>query len=138
MPPRKFSNASVPILNFFHLTRMSSPLSSSQPVTPDGVLPSDVSSSLDPSVYASTTTATKLALTAPTFSLTTVILVAVLSFLIGSLIRSLLSPADFVVFVNRDGKGALVEEGWREIRRLVEWKAGWRGDDVLLAIVKRT
>ncbi|KAF8634618.1 hypothetical protein AX15_000823 [Amanita polypyramis BW_CC] len=68
-----------------------------------------------------------------------VVIVALIAFLIGSLLRSLLSPADFI-YVVQDIKGA--EEaafvgGWREIRRLFEVKYVLGGWDFQIAAVRR-
>ncbi|KZV72190.1 hypothetical protein PENSPDRAFT_604644 [Peniophora sp. CONT] len=66
----------------------------------------------------------------------TVLIVALLAFLIGSLLRSLISPADFVydVGVEEDGRR---EEGWREIKRLFELKGIVGGWDLQVAVVRR-
>lgn len=81
------------------------------------------------------------------FPLSTVLLVGLISFLLGSLLRSLLSPADFVLYSDAavtatGGLGAggrLVdgEEHWREIRRLIELRKAWLGDDLVVAVVRR-
>lgn len=71
------------------------------------------------------------------FPLSTLLLVGVLSFLLGSLIRSLLSPADFVFYAPGTGAGPDADDHWREIRRLVEWRGAWLGDDLVVAVVKR-
>ena len=99
-----------------------------------------------------------------TFSLPTLLFVALIAFLLGSLLRSLLSPADFIYVVNDlaeaqglgvgiglgggspsggegvgVGEGNLksVEPGWREIRRLVEVKYIVGGWDFQVAVVRR-
>ena len=51
-----------------------------------------------------------------TFGLRAVILIAVIAFLVGSLMRSLLSPADFILINGHIGRG--VPE-WQEIKRLM-------------------
>lgn len=106
-----------------------------------------------------TATAAVRALNVKNFSLATLILVALASFLLGSLVRGLTSPADFVLVPSSPsaaggsaGDAALFEvrrmlqgwEGqpsgdvaWRELRRLVEIKriiAGW---DLVVAIAHR-
>jgi hypothetical protein len=87
----------------------------------------------------------------PLFSLPTVLLVALVSFLLGSLVRSLLSPADFIAFLPvaeqgeevsltiGGGGGELVGmgRGGRELRRLVEIKGIWGGDDLMVGVVSR-
>lgn len=72
------------------------------------------------------------------FPLSTLLLVGILSFLLGSLVRSLLSPADFVLYAPPPGSGSPeADDHWREIRRLVEWRGAWLGDDLVVAVVKR-
>ena len=66
----------------------------------------------------------------------TVLLVALLAFLIGSLLRSLISPADFVYDVGVEENGRR-EEGWREIKRLLELKGVVGGWDLQVAVVRR-
>lgn len=73
--------------------------------------------------------------TAPTYPLSTVIVVALIAFLIGSLLRSMLSPADFVYVVG-DAKD-VEQAGWREIRRLFELKYIVGGWDFQVALVRR-
>ncbi|KAG6909793.1 hypothetical protein DXG01_015286 [Tephrocybe rancida] len=70
------------------------------------------------------------------FPLSTVLVVALIAFLIGSLLRSLLSPADFIYFVT-DVKEAEEAGGWREIRRLLEVKYILGGWDFQVAAVRR-
>ncbi|KAG8901797.1 hypothetical protein FRB99_005097 [Tulasnella sp. 403] len=79
-----------------------------------------------------------------TYPLSTVIIIALISFLFGSLIRSLASPADFIYFVSTpDTNEALAQAaqsdatGWREVRRLLEFKRGLFGWDVVVAVVRR-
>ncbi|KAG9032644.1 hypothetical protein FRB95_001154 [Tulasnella sp. JGI-2019a] len=79
-----------------------------------------------------------------TFRLSTVIFIALISFLFGSLLRSLLSPADFIYFTNSREDGEIVRHdsdpghaGWREVRRLVELKHSVFGWDFVLAVVRR-
>ncbi|KAG8919228.1 hypothetical protein FRC01_001406, partial [Tulasnella sp. 417] len=79
------------------------------------------------------------------YQLHTVIIVAVIAFLFGSLVRSLASPADFIYFssISPDSDEALVgaadpgSAGWREVRRLFEFKRGLFGWDVVIAVVRR-
>ncbi|KDR80861.1 hypothetical protein GALMADRAFT_1112139 [Galerina marginata CBS 339.88] len=86
------------------------------------------------------------------YGASTLVFVALIAFLIGSLLRSLLSPADFI-YVVTDRGAATVEEaaaagaravgqegavgGWREIRRLVEVKYLVGGWDFQVAAVRR-
>ncbi|EJD48112.1 hypothetical protein AURDEDRAFT_113016 [Auricularia subglabra TFB-10046 SS5] len=88
-------------------------------------------------------------------SLWTLITVALLSFLLGSLLRSLVVPADFVYLPpeTKGGSGAgdvqsqwselqrLVElnhhERWREMKRLIEFRGPFGRWDVVLAVIRR-
>lgn len=73
-----------------------------------------------------------------TFALSTLVFVGLISFLLGSLMRSLLTPADFVLYDARPGPASAdVDEQWREIRRLFEWRGAWLGDDLVVAVVRR-
>jgi len=71
--------------------------------------------------------------------MSTILVVAVIAFLIGSLLRSLLSPADFIYVVKdvREVEEGSFESGWREIRRLVEIKYLVGGWDFQVAVVRR-
>lgn len=75
-----------------------------------------------------------------TIPLSSVIVIALISFLLGSLLRSLLSPADFV-YVASDVQD--VHEfgdehgGWRELRRLMELRYILGGWDFVVAVVRR-
>ena len=75
----------------------------------------------------------------PTYPLSTLIIAALIGFLLGSLLRSLISPADFIYVSTdmKDAKGAVAEAGWREIRRLVEVKHIVGGWDFQIAVVRR-
>ena len=71
------------------------------------------------------------------YPLSTVLIIGLISFLFGSLLRSLLTPADFIYISEDlseldDGHG-----GWREIKRLVEFKYAIGGWDFLIGIVRR-
>ncbi|KAJ3983267.1 hypothetical protein F5890DRAFT_1524238 [Lentinula detonsa] len=80
------------------------------------------------------------------YPVSTLMIIAVIAFLIGSLFRSLLSPADFV-YVVRDLGGAAEAQvlggaagpstGWREMRRLFEIKYIFGGWDFQVAVVRR-
>jgi hypothetical protein len=73
---------------------------------------------------------------ARTYPLSMIAIVALIAFLIGSLLRSLLSPADFI-YVAKDLEAAGMESGWREIRRLFEIKRVFGGWDFQIAVVRR-
>jgi len=116
--------------------------------SPDGLKPSQTSSSSTWPQNVVTTMNQK------TFSLSTLIIVALIAFLTGSLLRSLLSPADFVFFGQQspdilaaetlhgdraaDPNAVHFQAGaWRELRRLVELKRIFGGWDLQLAAVRR-
>ncbi|GEM07581.1 lipid-binding START domain protein [Rhodotorula toruloides] len=82
-----------------------------------------------------------------TYTLSFVLLVALISFLLGSLLRSLLTPADYIIYrpittaQQADVEHALLQafdpaRRWREARRLVELR-GMLGWDVIVAAVSR-
>ncbi len=89
------------------------------------------------------------AATVPRYSVSTLVSVALIAFLLGSLLRSLLSPADFIYVVSdlddiparvvgqADGGLSIIEPGWREIRRLLEVKYIVGGWDFQIAVVRR-
>jgi len=70
------------------------------------------------------------------YRLSTLVFVGLISFLIGSLLRSLLSPADFV-YVVKDLDAQHEAHGWREIRRLFEIAYLIGGWDFQIAVVRR-
>lgn len=74
------------------------------------------------------------------YPMPTVIIVALISFLVGSLLRSLLSPAEFVAempLTSGDEGTAKGGYEWREIKRLVEIKYLIGGWDFVVAVVRR-
>ena len=75
-----------------------------------------------------------------TIPLSSVIVIALISFLLGSLLRSLLSPADFV-YIARDVQDMheFGDEhgGWRELRRLMELRYIFGSWDFVVAVVRR-
>jgi hypothetical protein len=71
------------------------------------------------------------------FTLWGVIVIGLISFLIRSLLRSLISPADFVYVVRDIGEVGEMTSGWREVRRLVEVKYIVGGWDFQIAVVRR-
>jgi len=75
-------------------------------------------------------------LAAPMVSLPMVMIIALIAFLIGSLLRSLLSPADFI-YVVTDLQDVEHTTGWREIKRLLEVKYILGGWDFQIAMVRR-
>ncbi|TBU42649.1 hypothetical protein BD309DRAFT_1001682 [Dichomitus squalens] len=76
--------------------------------------------------------------TGTTYPLSTVVVVALIAFLVGSLLRSLLSPADFVYVVTDEKEmGSVGGAGWREMKRLLEVKYLVGGWDFQIAVVRR-
>lgn len=71
------------------------------------------------------------------YPLSTVVVVALIAFLIGSLLRSLLSPADFIYVATDMTEAEEKVSGWREIRRLLELKYIVGGWDFQVAVVRR-
>lgn len=76
-----------------------------------------------------------------------VLVVALVSFLVGSLLRSLLTPADYIIYRPLEEQGSNVERmvmqafdphrRWREARRLLELRGYGVGWDLIVAVVKR-
>jgi hypothetical protein len=64
-----------------------------------------------------------------------VIIACLVCLLLGSLLRSLLSEADFVIY---PPTGTAPPEGevWRELKRLGEWRIGWN-TDLIVALARR-
>ncbi|KAF8647755.1 hypothetical protein AX16_006590 [Volvariella volvacea WC 439] len=71
------------------------------------------------------------------YPISTLVVVALIAFLIGSLLRSLLSPADFIYVVKDLQEAEEANSGWREIKRLVEIKYLVGGWDFQIAVVRR-
>lgn len=71
------------------------------------------------------------------YPLSTIVIVALIAFLIGSLLRSLLSPADFIYVVTDRKEIDDGGTGWREIKRLLEVKYIVGGWDFQIAVVRR-
>ncbi|KAG9224230.1 hypothetical protein CCMSSC00406_0004729 [Pleurotus cornucopiae] len=124
------------------------PTSSAQPTPKSEDAPSD-EHRIPGSLPLATTTARSIR-AQRTYPLSTVIIVALIAFLIGSLLRSLLSPADFVLVPDTSsdfsavpvvgpeiGHGAHPKEAWRELRRLFELKYIFGGWDFQIAMVRR-
>jgi hypothetical protein len=77
-------------------------------------------------------------LTGPVVSLPALVLIIIFSMLVGSLLRSLLGDADFVVFLPQgtpipSGQG----QAWKDLRRLLEIKGWGLGWDLVIAAVRR-
>ena len=101
------------------------------------------------SAVSASTLAVVQSATTPRYSISTLIAAILIAFLLGSLLRSLLSPADFIYVVTDlpdapdgvtrapSGGLGLVESGWREIKRLVEIKYIVGGWDFQIAVVRR-
>jgi hypothetical protein len=82
-------------------------------------------------------TATTTAYSTKLYPLSTVIVIGLIAFLIGSLLRSLLSPADFIYVVTDLQDATEGNTGWREIKRLFEVKYIVGGWDFQIAVVRR-
>ncbi|CAE6497280.1 unnamed protein product [Rhizoctonia solani] len=68
----------------------------------------------------------------------TLLIVAIIAFLVGSLLRSLISPADFIYMGSANSPNEHADaDGWRQVKRLVEIKYGWWGWDFVVAVVRR-
>lgn len=132
----------------FPSSRSSSSVSSSGPRATKPV------SQASPETGPVTSFATQLR--SPRFSASTLIAAVLIAFLVGSLLRSLLSPADFIYVVtdvrdvpgySAEGTGGItgspqggtgrLEPGWREIKRLLEVKYLVGGWDFQVAVVRR-
>ncbi|CDZ97996.1 START-like domain [Phaffia rhodozyma] len=149
LPLRKISNASAPLFNFFGLSRRGG-----GEVTPTKEHPSQAATlpAIPENLPRPTLPAPSLALRSfkqyshtaipATVSFPTMLFIAFISFLLGSLIRSFFTPTDYVVFLDERDREPIaqrfVEESWKEIVRLVEWKGVWWGDDFVLAVVRRS
>ena len=81
----------------------------------------------------------------PVISWPGLVLACMVCLLLGSLLRSLLSEADFVIYLPAGqnmgpgavGGGSGAGTGtWRELKRLMEWRIGWKRD-LLLGIARR-
>ena len=75
----------------------------------------------------------------PIVSLPGLVIACLVCLLLGSLLRSILSEADFVIYKERGVEaGNVVPDGetWRELKRLMEWRIGWNRD-LIVAIARR-
>ena len=71
----------------------------------------------------------------PVTSWPALIVACLVCLLLGSLMRSMLSEADFVIY--SPDRDAIPEgETWRELKRLLEWRIGW-DRDLIIAIARR-
>jgi len=105
----------------------------------DAVLPDGGSSNAGEAICSSASSGVELRVQRRGYPLSTVILVGLVAFLIGSLLRSLLSPADFIHVVTdvAEAEGTNSVGEWREIRRLFELKYFVGGWDFQVAVVRR-
>jgi hypothetical protein len=86
----------------------------------------------------------RLAATQRTYKFSFVLLVAVISFLIGSLLRSLLSPNDYVFFTSsiNNVESAMLElvdptRKWKYATRFVHLHIPWFNRDLVASIVEK-
>ncbi|BEI82433.1 hypothetical protein CcaverHIS002_0303010 [Cutaneotrichosporon cavernicola] len=124
--PMKFS-ASAPASKHASPVRMPAPLPSER------ASPAPKSSlALEPITEAAPSVAERLTVPVP---LPAVIIACLICLLLGSLLRSLLSEADFVIY---PPSGTAPPEGevWRELKRLGEWRIGWN-TDLIVALARR-
>lgn len=105
------------------------------PKVPGGLVEDESRAGETTSTVSTTTTATSPS--SNMYPLSVILIVALIAFLIGSLLRSLLSPADFIYVVTDIKDAEEVSAGWREIRRLVEVKYIVGGWDFQIAVVRR-
>ena len=80
---------------------------------------------------------TRQAVVRRSYPLSTLVIVALIAFLVGSFLRSLLSPADFIYVVSDRKELEDMNAGWRELRRLFEVKYILGGWDFQIAVVRR-
>jgi len=71
----------------------------------------------------------------PLLTIQGLIICCLLSLLIGSLLRSLLSEADYVVYLPAGSEHPSGGE-WQELKQLAAWKLG-SGRDLVIAIARR-
>lgn len=71
------------------------------------------------------------------YPLSTILIIGLISFLLGSLVRSLLTPADFIYLSKDLGELEDGHEGWRELKRLVEFQYAVGGWDLVVGVVRR-
>jgi hypothetical protein len=141
--PRRPSNGLLSFLNSYPnpLSRLSSQLPSSNTLQSPVSTTSSVGNKDVPrssGVEAETAVPqTSNACSGRKYPLSTIIIIALISFLIGSLLRSLLSPADFIHVVRESEEVGEPSTGWREIKRLLEVKYIVGGWDFQIAIVRR-
>lgn len=64
-----------------------------------------------------------------------VIILCVVCLLLGSLLRSLITESDFVIY-SKPGTEPPAGEMWRELKRLGEWRIGWNRD-LIVALAQR-
>ena len=116
------------------LARFNTTFNSTPPPAPPTPLPKE---SL-PGAFGTPPAEVELALPTPSreFKASTTLILVLIAFLMGSLLRSLLSPADFIYIGADDGVSKL-ESGWREVRRLFEVKYIFGGWDLQIAVVRR-
>lgn len=124
--PMKFS-ASAPA------SKHASPVRIPAPLPSEGVSPTPRSANaLEPVTEAPPSVAERLTTPVP---LPAVIIACLVCLLLGSLLRSLVSESDFVIYPP-SGTEAPEGEVWRELKLLGEWRIGWNAD-LILALARR-
>ena len=112
-----------------------SPIKAPAPLTllPEEDRPVELKS-VSPTTEVAGTATTDSVLLRPVVSLPGLIIACILCLLLGSLLRSVLSEADFVVYPTAEQ--SIPPGEIRELRRLFQWKLGW-GRDLVIAIARR-
>lgn len=112
-----------------------SPIKAPAPLTllPEEDRPVELKS-VSPTTEVAGTATTDSVLLRPVVSLPGLIVACILCLLLGSLLRSVLSEADFMVYPTAEQ--SIPPGEIRELRRLFQWKLGW-GRDLVIAIARR-
>ncbi|KIK93150.1 hypothetical protein PAXRUDRAFT_829255 [Paxillus rubicundulus Ve08.2h10] len=147
LAPPSVSGGLLGFLNAYPnpLTRWTSSVRNSEPRRPSvvsscqssGAIPKLPGGLVEAEKRDAATSSMATATATTTYPLSSVLIIALIAFLIGSLLRSLLSPADFIYVVADAQDAEEVGTGWREIRRLVEVKYIVGGWDFQIAVVRR-
>ncbi|KAK4687441.1 hypothetical protein P7C73_g2671, partial [Tremellales sp. Uapishka_1] len=124
--------------NYSRLTRFqASPSPEPSPLTRPTAVLSDSESPLPSSPVKISTLMPSSTMSEPTTSVSLPVLViaCLVCLLVGSLLRSLLSEADYVIYLPA-GKPFPSGESWREMTRLLEWRIWWR-KTLVVALARR-
>lgn len=132
--PKRYSFWKYPKLGFSNSAPHS--LTSSPVKTHVATLP-EVKLDVEPesSTIAPPSAVTEFKLLQPVISLPSLIVACLVCLLLGSLFRSLLSEADYVIY-QPPGGVTPPGEHWRELKRIIEWRIGWNRD-LIIAVARR-